>query len=51
MSRYGESPPAYVKENLYDYIKGFLEGYSLSELMTVLTDVIETLEREKAENG
>lgn len=50
MSRYGESAPAYVKENLYDYIKGFLEGYPLSELMAVLADVIETIEWEKAEN-
>lgn len=50
MGRYGESAPAYVKENLYDDMKGFLEGYPLSELMAVLTDVIETLEWEKVEN-
>ena len=50
MSRYGESAPSYAKEDLFDYIKGFLEGYPLSELMTVLTDVIETIEWEKAEH-
>ena len=50
MSMYGESTPAYVKEDLFDYMKGFLEGYPLSELMAVLTDVIETIEWEKAKN-
>ena len=50
MSKYGESAPLYVKENLYNYLKGFLVGYPLSELMAVLTDVIETIEWEKAED-
>ena len=40
MSRYGESAPACAKEDLYDYIKEFLEDYPLSDLMEVLTDVI-----------
>ena len=43
-------PCTYEKENLFDYMKGFLEGYLLSELMAILTDVIETIEWEKAEN-
>ena len=50
MSRYGEGTPEYAKENLFDYMKGFLEGYPLSDLMVVLTDVIETIEWEKAED-
>ena len=50
MSRYGESAPSYAKENLFNYLKGFLDGYPLSELMSVLTDVIETIEWEKAED-
>ena len=50
MSRYGESAPSYAKENLFDYLKGFIEGYSLSELMSVLTDVIETIEWEKEQD-
>lgn len=43
-------PCEYEKENLFDYMKGFLDSYPLSELMVILTDVIETLEWEKAEN-
>ena len=43
-------PCTYEKEALFDYMKGFLDSYPLSELMTVLTDVIETIEWEKAEN-
>lgn len=50
MSRYCERAPLYEKENLFDYLKGFIEGYSLSELMSVLTEVIETIEWEKAED-
>lgn len=50
MSRYGESTPSYAKEDLYDYMKSFLEGYPLSELMAVLTDVIETIEWEKEQD-
>lgn len=50
MSRYGEGTPEYAKEDLFDYIKGFLSGYPLSELMAVLTDVIETIEWENAQN-
>ena len=51
MSRYGEGVPEYAKEGLYDHMKGFLEGYPLSELMAVLTDVIETMEWEKAQEN
>lgn len=43
-------PCTYEKEDLFDYMKGFLDSYPLSELMTILTDVIETIEWEKAEN-
>jgi hypothetical protein len=43
-------PCTYEKEDLFDYMKGFLEGYPLSELMAILTDVIETIEWEKTEN-
>lgn len=43
-------PCTYEKENLFNYIKGFLDSYPLSELMAILTDVIETLEWEKTEN-
>ena len=43
-------PCTYEKEDLFDYMKGFLDCYPLSELMTILTDVIETIEWEKAEN-
>lgn len=43
-------PCEYEKENLFDYMKGFLDVYPLSELMAILTDVIETIEWEKAEN-
>ena len=43
-------PCAYEKEDLFDYMKGFLDSYPLSELMAILTDVIETIEWEKAEN-
>ena len=50
MSRYNEKPPIYIKEDLYNYIKNFIENYPLSELMTILTDIIESIEWEKAEN-
>lgn len=50
MSRYGEDAPSYEKEDMYDHMKGFLAGHPLSELMQVLTDVVETIEWEKAEN-
>ena len=41
-------PCIYEKEDLFNYMKGFLDSYPLSELMAILTDVIETLECEKA---
>ena len=50
MSRYGEDAPSYEKEDMYDHMKGFLAGHPLSELMQVLTDVVETIEWEKAED-
>lgn len=50
MSINDEVTPAYVKENLFEYIMSFLESYSLSDLMGILTDVIETIEWRKAQN-
>ena len=50
MSRYGEYRGGYDRENLFDEMKRFLGSYPLSELMKVLTDVIETVEWEKAED-
>ena len=43
-------PYTYEKEDLFDYMKGFLDSYPLSDFMAILTDVIETIEWEKAEN-
>lgn len=48
--KYNEHAPFYVKENMYDYLRGFLESYSLSELLEILADVVDTIEREKAED-
>ena len=46
MSLYGEDgSTGYAKENLYEVMKEFLEGHSLSELMEILSDVIESTQR------
>ena len=50
MSRYGDDHNAYEKEDLFDHMKRFLDGHLLSELMAILTDVVELVEWEKAEN-
>ena len=50
MSRYGDDRPSYEKEDMYDHMKGFLAGHPLSELIQILTDVVETVEWEKAED-
>ena len=48
MSRYGEDRPSYEKEDMYDHMKGFLAEHPLSEIIQILTDVVETIEWEKA---
>jgi hypothetical protein len=50
MSKYGDYGTYYEKEDMYDHMKGFLAGHPLSELIQILTDVVETVEWEKAED-
>lgn len=46
MSMYDEDgSTGYAKENLYEVMKEFLEEHSLSELMEILSDVIESNQR------
>lgn len=41
MSMYGDSEYAGEKNNIYDEIKWFLEEYPVSELLSIIADVIE----------
>lgn len=49
MSMYGDTN--WVKNNLYGDIKSFIETHSISELLEVVTDVIEDYEYLKSEDG
>jgi len=40
----------YEKESLHDHIKGYLSAHTVSEVMQIVTDVIEEFEWESAEN-
>lgn len=40
MSMYGDSPKGCAKNEIYDVIRDFLEKYSISELLEVVTDCI-----------
>lgn len=48
MSIYGDTN--WVKNDLYDNIKSFLEAYPISELLQVVTDAVESYEYLKLEN-
>lgn len=50
MSRYGEDRASYVKENLYDTLKHFLEEYEISEMLKIIADVVEDYEWRKNED-
>ena len=51
MSRYGEDgSTGYAKEILYDEMDDFLDYYTISELMEILTDVLRNREPERKEN-
>ena len=46
MSMYGEDgSTGYAKEDLYYEMKTFLENHSVTELMSILTDVLESMEK------
>ena len=49
MNMYGETN--WVKNDLYDMIKSFLEAYPISELLQVVTDAVESYEYLKSEDG
>lgn len=49
MSMYGDTN--WVKNDLYDEIKSFLEVHPISELLQVVTDAIESYEYLKSEDG
>ena len=49
MSIYGDTN--WVKNDLYDEIKSFLEVHPISELLQVVTDAIESYEYLKSEDG
>lgn len=49
MSMYGDTN--WVKNDLYDEIKSFLETHSISELLEVVTDAVEGYEYLKSEDG
>ena len=48
MSMYGETN--WVKNDLYDEIKSFLEAHPISELLEVVTDAVESYEYLKSES-
>ena len=47
MSMYGESEYNNQKNNLYDEIKWFLEDHKISELLSIVADVIEWEKEDK----
>lgn len=49
MSMYSDTQ--WAKNDLYDVIKSFLETYPISELLQVVTDVVESYEYLKSDNG
>ncbi len=49
MSMYGDTD--WVKNDLYDVIKSFLEAYPISELLKVVADAVESYEYLKSEDG
>lgn len=44
MSMYGESPYSEEKNDMYSYIKQFLETHPISELIHIIADVVESEE-------
>lgn len=44
MSMYGESPYNGEKNDMYEYIKEFLETHPISELINIVADVVERVE-------
>lgn len=48
MSMYGDNQ--WVKNDLYDVIKTFLEAYPISELLKVVADAVESYEYLKSES-
>lgn len=49
MSMYGDNQ--WIKNDLYDVIKSFLEAYPISELLQVVTDAVESYEYLKSEGS
>lgn len=44
MSIYGESPYSEEKNDMYSYIKQFLETHPISELIYIIADAVESEE-------
>lgn len=52
MSMYGESEYNRQKNNLYDEIKWFLKDqHTISELLSIVADVVESIESEESEDN
>ena len=48
--KHNEYIPCYVVEDMYNYIKSFLEAYPVSKLLEILADVVDTIERKEAKD-